>query len=292
MVLAPFLITFREGLEAALVIAIIIAYLVKIGRPDLKKYVWIGTVPSVALSIVLGYIVLVTYGSLEGATEQIFEGTAALFATVVLTTMIFWMAKNARNIKEHLQKKIDTFVSTSHLIGVAVLAFSVVFKEGVETVLFLTASYTLDAVGTLIGTVTGFLVVLLIAFLLLKGTVRLPLQKFFKYTGVLLIIFAAGLFGFGIHEMMEVGEGLGFDFGFWGEHTYDINPADKDHLLHEKGAIGSIFKALVGYDGNPENLRVAGYIIYWIIVGGIFIRLYKQISFRQVVRDKFQTKKR
>ncbi len=286
--LAPFLIMFREGLEAALIIAIIVAYLIKIGRPEVKKYVWIGSTVAIFLSLAIGYGLIVTYGTLEGVSAQLFEGVASLFATIVLTTMIFWMAKNAKNIRENLQKKIDNFVSAKYLLGVAILSFIVIFREGIETVLFLTATYTADASGTIWGTALGAVVVFLLAFVLLKGTVRLPLKEFFKYTGVLLIVFAAGLFGYGIHELIEAGEGLGYDFGFWGEKAYNINPLEKTDILHEKGTLGSIAKALVGYDGDPENLRVAGYLLYWIIVGGFFVRIYKQISFREIVRTKIK----
>ena len=276
MVLAPFLITFREGLEAALIIAIIIAYLIKVNRHDAKRYVWLGTGLALILSLVIGFVIILTFGALEGFAEKVFEGIAGLFATAVLTTMIFWMTKNARSIKAHLHKKIDVMLNKKYLLGIGLLAFIAVFREGIETVLFLTATYTADATGTLIGTVLGLLVTVFFAFLLLKGTVRLPLQKFFKYTSVILIVFAAGLFGYGIHELLEAAEIAGYETGFLAEHAYDINPADQTNLLHEKGAIGSIFKALVGWDGNPEWLRVFGYIGYWLVIGA-----YVLVSFRK-----------
>ncbi len=286
MVFAPFLIMFREGLEAALIIAILIAYLNKTNKSEFKKYVWGGTGLAIILSVVIGAVLVFTLGELKGVAEQLFEGVAALLATVVLTAMIFWMAKNAKNIRTELQQKIDTIVSNKYTIGLAALAFIAVFREGIETVLFLTASYGVDFGGTTLGIILGLIPVLIIAFLLLKGTVKLPLHKFFKYTGVLLIVFAAGLFGFGIHELMEVGEGFGVQFGFLGDHTYDVNPKDATDAFHEKGAVGSVFKALVGWDGNPENLRVIGYVLYWLIIGGYFLRTYKGISFRQTLKVK------
>ncbi len=274
MAIAAFLIMFREGIEAALIIAIIVAYLVKINRQDMKKYAWIGSGFAIILSLGIGYVVFVTFGTLTGVSEQLFEGIASILATSVLTAMIFWMAKNAKNLKGNLQYKIDTLVTRKYVLGIALLAFIVVFREGIETVLFLTALYGIDFTGTLIGTIGGIVLSVVIAVLLLKGTVRLPLQKFFKYSSVLLIIFAAGLFGYGIHELMEVGEGLGYDWGVLGEHAYDINPSDSSHMLHEKGSVGSIFKALIGYDGNPEILRVIVYLGYWLIIGGYFLKTY------------------
>ena len=280
MTIAAFLIVFREALEAALIIAIIVAYLTKTNRQEAKRYAWLGSGAAIVLSLVIGIVVFLVFGKLEGVVSQLFEGIASLLATAVLTAMIFWMARNAKNIKDNLQKQIDTLLTKKYVFGIALLAFIAVFREGIETVLFLTALYGIDFTGTVIGTVAGLAVVLFLSFLLLKGTVKLPLQKFFKYTSIVLIVFAAGLFGYGVHELMEAGEGLGVDFGFWGQKAYNINPAEQGHPLHEKGAIGSIFKSLVGYDGNPEILRVIVYLAYWIVIGSYFLKTYHNFSFR------------
>jgi len=274
MVFAPFLITFREALEAALIITIIIAYLTKIGRKDLHKYAWFGSLAAIGGSIGIGVIVLLFFGALEGVAEKLFEGTAALLATAVLTSMIFWMAKNSKNLKGKLQHKIDITITKKFLLGISVLAFIAIFREGVETVLFLTPLFGIDFQGTLYGMLGGIIVVLVLSFFLLKGTARLPLQTFFKYTSVILIVFAAGLFGFGIHEYIEAGEELGVGIGIFGQSAFNINPAE-GHILHEKGAVGSIFKALVGYDGNPEWLRVFGYFGYWMVIGFFVRRVFK-----------------
>lgn len=275
MVLAPFLITFREALEAALIIAIIIAYLTKIERKDLHKYAWFGSGLAILLSLGIGTFLLYVFGSLEGIAEKIFEGSASLLATIVLTTMIFWMAKHSKELKGDLQKKIDKVVTKKFVYGIAILAFIAVFREGIETVLFLTALYAIDFYGTLYGMIGGIVIVLLLAYVLMKGSVKLPLNKFFKYTSIILIIFAAGLFGYGIHEYIEAVELAGYDLGIWGQSVYDINPSDVNHPLHEKGIIGSIFKALVGYDGNPELLRILGYLGYWIVIGFYVRRAFK-----------------
>ena len=105
----------------------------------------------------------------------------------------------------------------------------------------------------------------------MRGTIDLEISKFFKVTSILLLIFGAGLAGYGIHELIEAGENMGYDFGFWGEKPFDINPPvnpDGSYpVLHEKGIIGSVLKALVGYDGDPEWLRILVYLGYWIIIG-------------------------
>ncbi len=269
-------ITFREGLEAALIIAIIVAYLVYIKRPELKKYVWIGVASAIGLSLVIGIAILIIYGSLSGISEKIFEGSASILATAVLTGMVFWMAKNAKNIKENLHRKIDETITRKQTAGIAVLVFIAVFREGIETVLFLSALYGADALGTITGFAAGMVIVTALSVMLMKGTLHLPVSDFFKYTGIILIIFAAGLFGYGIHEFIEVGEDMGYDLGILAYKPFDINPPDPTNPFHEKGAIGSILKTLVGYDGNPELLRIIGYIGYWIVVGGIFFKKMKK----------------
>lgn len=284
MVLVPFLITFREGLEAALIIAIIVAYLTKIGKGDLKKYAWYGTGSAIILSAVLGALILIFFGNLSGVSAQLFEGTAAILATVVLTSMIFWMARNAKRIKGSLQEKIDVSISMKHLVGITAVSFIAVFREGIETVLFLAALFGTGVADTMAGFGAGIVMTVIISFFLFRGSIKLPLDKFFKYTSVLLIVFAAGLFGYGIHEYMEAAEGLGYNVGFVGKEAFNINPASAAHPLHEKGWLGSILKSLVGYDGNPEVLRVMGYMSYWLFVGGFYISVYNRPFFDRLFR--------
>lgn len=267
--IASFLITFREALEAALIVSVIIAYLGKIGRKDLYKYLYLGTSIAIVVSLLLGWGVITFYGTLSANAERIFEGVASVTATVVLTYMIFWMAKNARRIGEELQEKVDIVVTTGSVFGIVTLAFVSVLREGLETVLFLTAMTSTDPVGTIGGAFLGIGTVLLLAFLMMKGIYRLNIQKFFKYTSVILVIFAAGLLGYGVHEFIEAGLLPPII-----EHVWNVNPTDVMHPLHENGAIGSILKALVGYDGNPELLRVIVYVGYWMVIGYYLLRTY------------------
>jgi high-affinity iron transporter len=171
-------------------------------------------------------------------------------------------------------------IGRGELYGITALSFVAVVREGLETVLFLSTSFFQDATGTAIGAAAGAGVVLVIAALLSRGVYNLDLKKFFRYTSVLLVIFAAGLAGYGIHELLEAGENMGYDFGFLAAKAYDINPPvnlDGSYpLLHEKGIVGSILKALVGYDGNPEWLRVAVYLGYWAVVGFYLYRRNKE----------------
>jgi len=275
-----FLVAFRESLEAALIVVIIVAYLKKIGKTDLNRYLYIGTSAAIVASINLAWVIQVIYGGLGGIAAETFEGAASLTATAVLTYMIFWMAKNAQKIKGELQQKIDIAITKGQLFGIATLAFVAVFREGLETVLFLTATFFLDALGAMIGVLMGFVVVIILAMLLMKGVYKLDIRKFFKYTSIILIIFAAGLAGYGVHELIAAGKGAGVEFGILGQQAFNINPPMNPDgtypLLHEKGFVGSILKALVGYDGDPEWLRILVYIGYWLIVGIYLLKTYRK----------------
>jgi high-affinity iron transporter len=155
------------------------------------------------------------------------------------------------------------------VFSITSLAFVSVFREGLETVLFLTALAVSDFSGTLIGLLTGIAAVVVLAVFMMRGVYRINVHKFFKYTSVLLVVFAAGLLGYGVHEFIEAGLVPPII-----EHVWDINPADVTHPLHENGAIGSILKALLGYDGNPELLRVIVYVGYWLVIGYYLLRTY------------------
>lgn len=266
-----FLITFREALEAALIVAIMVSYLGKVGKGELSSYAYVGTGAAILVSLVLGVGVQVVYGGLDEVTAELFEGFASLTAVAVLTYMIFWMTEHSRQIRGELQGRIDVAIERNEIYGIGALAFVAVFREGLETVLFLSTTFFQDAPGTLVGIVMGAAIVLLISVSLFRGAQGIELKKFFGYTSVLLVVFAAGLAGYGVHELIEAGERIGIDMGFFSEKAFDINPPvnpDGSYpLLHENGVVGSILKALVGYDGNPEWLRVFVYVGYWLVLG-------------------------
>lgn len=277
--LPSFLISFRESLEAALIVVIMAVYLQKVGKAELNRYLYLGTGAAIIASIILAGIVQLVYGGLTGIAAEMFEGVASIMATVVLTYMIFWMSGHAKRIKSELKERIDLAITKGQLLGIATLAFIAVFREGLETVLFLTATFFLDPLGATIGLLIGFVVVIVLAMILMKGAHSLDIGKFFKYTSIVLIVFAAGLAGYGIHELIEAGEGVGVEFGLLGQEAFNINPSRNPDgtypLLHENGAVGSIMKALVGFDGNPEWLRVLVYVGYWCVVGTYILRTYK-----------------
>ncbi len=272
--LASFLITFREALEAALIIGIIAAYIVKLGRKDLNRYLYLGVTGAIAASAIVALLFKLVYGELEGTAEQLFEGVASLTAAAVLTYMIFWMAGNSRKIKGDLQEKIDVSISKGHMFGIAALSFVAVFREGVETVLFLGALAVKSPFDTLIGFAAGVLSVVLLSYIMFKGIYRLDVSRFFKYTSILLILFSAGLTATAVHEFNEAGIIPPII-----EHVWDINPPvnpDGSYpLLHENGLIGGSLKSLIGYNGNPSLTEVLAYIGYWFVTGFLVYRTYK-----------------
>jgi high-affinity iron transporter len=273
------LITFREALEAALIVTIMITYLRKIGKQELNKYSYLGVGAAVITSLGVGIVLQSFYGGLGEIQGQLFEGVASLTAVVVLTSMIFWMTKHSKEIKGELEVKLNQAVTQSEVYNIAALSFVAVAREGLETVLFLTATFVQDQIGAIVGAVIGIAIVLVLSVLLMKGTVNLEISRFFKVTSILLLIFGAGLTGYGVHELIEAGEGSGIDFGVLGEKPFNINPAlnpDGTYpLLHENGVVGSILKALVGYDGDPEWLRIIVYLGYWAVIGAYLYNQYR-----------------
>ncbi|NJD78003.1 MAG: high-affinity iron transporter [Candidatus Methanoperedens sp.] len=275
--LASFLITFREALEAALIIGIIAAYIVKLGRKDLNRYLYLGVISAIVASAGVALLFKLVYGELEGTAEQLFEGIAALTAAAVLTYMIFWMAGNSKKIKGDLQEKIDVSISKGQMFGIVALSFVAVFREGVETVLFLGTLAVKSPFDTLIGFAGGVLSVALLSYIMFKGIYRLDISRFFKYTSILLILFSAGLTATAVHEFNEAGIIPPVI-----EHVWDINPPvnpDGSYpLFHENGLIGGSLKSLIGYNGNPSLTEVLAYIGYWFVTGFLVYRTYKMPS--------------
>jgi len=264
-------VTFREGLEAALVVAIVASYLNRTGRQNLNDYLYSGAVAGVGASVLLAVIISAVYGGLAGGFAEIFDGLASLTATVVLTYMILWMTRHAQTIRADLERKLEVTITAGQLLGIVALSFVAVFREGLETVLFMTTLAIIDSSGTMTGAIIASVTVVLLGLVLMKGTYRLDLNKFFQVTSVILIVFAAGLTGHGVHELIEAGESSGIGLGVLGQRAFDINPPISPDgtypLLHEEGAVGSVLAALVGYTGNPEWLRVVVYLGYWLVLG-------------------------
>lgn len=255
--LASYLLSLREGIEAALIIGIVLGALRQMRRTELIPAVWLGTLSAVALSI-LGGVLLTNLGlSFEGAAEQIFEGVTMLLAAALLTWMIFWMSRTARTLKSDLEADIQKAAFTTGKRAVFLVAFFAILREGIELALFLTASvFATDAVQTLIGAILGLGTSILLGWSIFAAIIRLDLRRFFQVTGFLLILFAAGLVAHGVHEFNEVG---------WIpaviEHVWDVNA-----IVDENSTFGLLLKALFGYNGNPSLTEMLAYFAYFIAI--------------------------
>ncbi|ALV63470.1 Ferrous iron transport permease EfeU [Thermococcus sp. 2319x1] len=263
-----FLITFREALEAAIIVAIIVAYLRRTNRSNQIKDVWMGAGLSILASVLLGAGILELYGGLE--EKELFEGVASYLAVIVLTSMIYWMATKGRNIKAEIESKVSKVINPLALIG---FTFVVVFREGLETVLFLTPFATQDLEGTVMGLIAGIAGALFLAYLIYGVGMRINLRTFFYYSSILLVFVAAGLAGYGTHELIEWGEEEGMHLGFIGEKVYDLG-IPGDSIWHHKGAIGSIFAVLFGYSASMEWGRVMVQLGYFTVALYLVLRAY------------------
>lgn len=252
--LANFLITFRETLEAVLVVGIILAYLSRTGQKRFNKSVWWGVAAGIVGSIIAAVLFYLFFGGLSGRIEQIFEGITMLIAAVLLTWMILWMMKQEHVVRE-IEEKVAKEAVKSHSFGIALLAGVAVFREGVETVIFLSAASFVAGGYGIVGAFLGMLVAILLGYIFFLGVKKIKIKLFFQVTSIILILFAAGLVAHGIHEFQEASVLPTFV-----EHVYDIN-----HIIDEKGTGGSILKAIFGYNGNPSLLEIISYLGYLLL---------------------------
>ena len=255
--LPSYLLSLREGLEAALIIGIVLGALKKLNRPDQNRAVWAGVLAASTLSLLVGFTLNRLGAALSGRAEVIFEGLTMLLASGVLTWMIFWMQRQARSIRSELESGVQRAVGQGGSGGLFLLAFMAVAREGIELALFLTAaSLAADAQQVLTGAFLGLGTAILLGWSLFASLLKLDLRRFFQVTGVLLIIFAAGLFAHGVRELVEAG---------WlpalVEQVWDMN-----FLLHENSTLGSLLGALFGYNGNPSLIEVLAYLAYFVAI--------------------------
>ena len=259
---ASTLITLREGLEAALIIGIILAYLRRTGNSDRSASIWIGAAAAALLSVVAGGAIFLTAGEFTGRAEELFEGTAMLTAAGVLTYMIFWMRRQSINIRAHLVSQVDSALAAGSPFALGLLAFVAVGREGIETALFMFAAVKTSGAGPATsGGLLGLVIAIVLGYLLYRGTYRMNLRAFFKVTSALLLLFAAGLLAHGIHEFQEAGV-IPVIRQLW-----DIN-----WLLPESSAVGSFLKALFGYNGNPSLIEVLAWTGYLGLLGWVYFR--------------------
>ncbi len=255
--LAGLLLSLREGLEAALIIGIVLGVLSKLKRTDLNRVVWGGLTLAVLFSTLIAVGLIVLGMEFEGRGEQIFEGVAMLLAAGVLTWMIIWMRHSAGNLKEEIEGKTRNALRGQNS-GLFALAFLSVFREGVELALFLlTVQKNSGAMQTLVGAFCGLAGAVLIGWMLFSSARKLSLRGFFQVTNVLLVVFAAGLVSMGVHEFIEAGFIPAIIDPVW-----NING-----ILSDQSEVGLMLKALFGYNGDPSLTEVVAYSAYLVGAG-------------------------
>ena len=254
--LALTLIAFREGLEAALIVGIVLGYLKKTGQSEAKRFAWAGVLGAVAVSLALAALIQVVGAELEGRTEQIFEGVTMALAVVVLTWMIFWMRTQARSLKSSVEHKLHHALDSGGGWGLAAVSFAAVVREGVETALLLSATaFASQGTAALWGIVLGLGLAVVLGYLIYASTVWLNLRQFFNVTSILLLLFAAGLLARSVLEFQEARL-----LPTLKEHLWDTG-----FLLDEASLIGQIFKTLFGYTSQPSLESVLAYAVYCLL---------------------------
>ncbi len=281
----------REGVEAALIVSIILAYLAKTGNARHFGKIWLGAGAAIVLSIVVGAILWVTIDGLEGAAGQIFEGVTTLLAAAVVTWMLFWMRRTSANIRGELQAGVDRALVQGGIFGLSVLAFTAVIREGIETSLFLLGQATAaseanaGATSTLVGAFIGLVIAVAIGYGFYVGARVINLQTFFRWTGIALIFIAAGLLGYAVHEFVEAGvipfgSATAFDISAVLPHSGDI--AETGPIL----IVGQLLRALFGYSSTPEWATLIAWLGYLAVVLPLYLRPIKPTAPRSVSTEQ------
>ena len=255
--IAASLLSFREGLEGALIVGILLAILAKTGQGHRKADVWAGVAGAVSVSVLFALLLFGMGAELEGRPEQIFEGSTLLLAAGILTFMIFWMQDRGGGVKRDLESGIREATASQGRWGVLLLAFVAVAREGIELSLFLVASlFGSSPLETVAGVAVGLAAAVAVGLLIFVGAQRLDLRRFFSITGIVLLFVAAGMVGRGVLEFQEAGILPGLI-----EHVWTTRS-----LLSEESAAGAILKALFGYSDAPSLSQVLAYVGYLFVV--------------------------
>jgi high-affinity iron transporter len=284
-VLATFLIGLREGLEAALVVGILVAYVVRIGRKDVLPRLWLGVILAIVLALGIGAVLTFGEYAMTFQGQEILGGTMSLLTVAMVTGMIFWMQRSARTMKKSLEGGIDQALALGGLWALVLIGFVSVAREGIESALLLwsmTQSFGSSPL-VLVGAVLGYGIAAVAGWLLAKGAVKLDLRRFFAWTGGFLVIVAAGVLAYAIKDLQEAGvlvgpftslapvtaaggvaTGLaGFPFGWAFDVTGAIAPGS---------TLATVLQATVGFMPQMSWLQVIAWVLFVGIVGSLFLR--------------------
>ena len=254
-----FLLSLREGLEAALIIGIALGALRRLGRARQARYVWLGVGVAALASAVAAFALNAVGATFEGTAAQVFEGVMMLLAAGVLTWMIFWMQREGGRMKERLTADVAAATEDDGRsnLSLFLLAFLAVFREGIELALFLVAATFATTPGqTVVGALLGLAAAAGLGYLMFRGSLRLNVGLFFRITSLLLIFFAAGMVAYGAHELVEAGV-----LPALLDPLYDVNP-----VLSDQAGLGLALKTLFGYNGNPALIETIIWVAYFAAV--------------------------
>jgi high-affinity iron transporter len=258
-----FLIGLREGLEASLVVGILVAYLVRTGNRGRLVALWAGVIAAISASLAAGALLTFTSHSLSFKAKETFGGVMSIVAVVLVTAMIFWMRSQSRHLKGELQGKLDLALAGG-AFTVAGMAFLAVAREGLETALFLWPALQSAGSGLApgVGAVLGLLTAAVIGWLLYRRSVSLNLATFFKVTGAALIVVAAGVVAYGVHDLQEAGVLPGL-------HALAF---DVSRLVPPDSWYGALLKGIFNFSPAATWLQVAVYVAYLVPTMVLFFR--------------------
>lgn len=264
--LANFFIGIREGLEAALIVSILVAYLVKLDRKKDVSKIFIGLAAAIGAAVLVGLILSFIDSEVSDHTEVILSGTFSLIAVGFITWMIFWMAAQSRSMSSSLRGKIDTALDAKPW-SLAAVAFFAVMREGVETALFLwTASRSTGSdTNPDLGAGLGLIAAAALGVLIYRGALKLNLGVFFKWTGAFLILVTAGITAYGIGELQEINV-----LPFLTERSYDLTG-----LIPEGSLLDTALRGTIAFNSNPTWLQSIAWVAYFAVVGGLFANQYR-----------------
>ncbi|WTO37580.1 FTR1 family protein [Streptomyces achromogenes] len=258
-----YLIGLREGLEASLVVCILIAYLVKTGRRDAIKPIWAGI--GVGIAIAMGFGCALEFGSQELTfqAQEALGGSLSIVAVGLVTWMVFWMRRTARNLRSELHGKLDAALKlgTGALVATAFLA---VGREGLETALFVWASVHAASDGTprpLVGVALGLATAVLLGWLFYRGALKINLAKFFTWTGGMLVVVAAGVLAYGFHDLQEADWVPGLN-----DLAFDISGA-----IPPDSWYGTLLKGVFNFQPDPTVVQITVWALYLVPVLGLFL---------------------
>lgn len=261
--LSTFIIALREGLEAALIVGILVAYLVKTGRKALLAPLWAGVALAVLVSLATGAFLTITSTELSSRGEEFFAGTTSFLAVGFVTWMVFWMKRTARHLKGQLEGQMSTAVLAGPL-ALAAAAFFAVVREGLETSLFIYANFkTVSSTpSATIGLFLGLGLAIALGHLIYRSSIKINLSKFFNYTGIALVVVAAGVLSYGIHEYQELGWLPGADFLIW----------DVTSVVAKESLLGGVLAGTIGFDTTTSLLQFVLWAAYLAIVLSLYLK--------------------